>query len=88
MKNAEYFRKLQGVTPIEEQVDKAVEHILKSIEKHIKNGNKEQYLNFSFNSFDRCYHKLISKLTELDFKIYHTELCCDGKFKLTVSWSE
>ena len=44
-RNAEYFRELQGVKTIEEQLNEAVEYILNKIEEYIKNGGKDTYLD-------------------------------------------
>ena len=86
-RNAEYFRELQGVKTIEEQLNEAVEYILNKIEEYIKNGGKDTYLDISLAPYEGIYSIAIDKLREMNFKIYQIVLYNNGDFRFTVSWS-
>ena len=86
-RNAEYFRELQGVKTIEEQLNEAVEYILNKIEEYIKNGGKDTYLDISLAPYEGIYSIAIDKLREMNFKVYQIVLYNNGNFRFTISWS-
>ena len=86
-RDAEYFRELQGVKTIEEQLNEAVEYILNKIEEYIKNGGKNTYLDISLAQYEGIYSIAIDKLREMNFKVYQIVLSHNGNFRFTISWS-
>lgn len=87
-RNAEYFRKLQNVKPIEEQVQENVTDVLNNIENYIKNGGKKQYLSFEFNVTEKHGQLLILELKKLGFITYSVELTTDGFFSFCLGWDK
>jgi hypothetical protein len=87
IKNADYFRKLQGTKSLEELVKEDIDKILNKIENYIINGGKETILSFNFIlSKERC-QKLIDTLkNEYGFKVYCSSGTLRDNYKLEVSW--
>jgi hypothetical protein len=88
-RDAEYFRKLQGIKPVEERVNDDIEFALNIIEQHIAKGNKSQYLSFTFHSSSESHSiKLVQQLNHLGFHVYNKILQSNGEFKCCIDWSE
>lgn len=90
VRNAEYFRKLQGIKPIAEQVEEDVKYVLDTIEIKITKGNlKRTNIEFSFNVSPSHGELITAKLGELGFFVYGTSHeIGTGTFKFTVDWGE
>ena len=87
IKNAEYFRKLQGTKSIDELVEKDVEFILDTIENKIKNGYKEDFIKLNFNITYKECDKLIKKLMhEYEFKVHAFNI--SQGYEITICWSK
>lgn len=88
-RDAEYFRKLQGIKSVEEQVNDDIESVLNTIEQYITKGNKLQYLLFTFYSYSESHSmKLVKQLKNLGFKVYNKILQTNGEFTCCIDWSE
>ena len=88
VRNAEYFRKLQGIKPIAEQVEEDVKYVLDTIEaKIMKEELKRTDIEFTFNISANHGELITAKLGELGFFVYGTSYET-GVFKFTVDWCE
>lgn len=95
LRNAEYFRKLQGISPNQDKIDETVEYILNEIESDIKCGLKDCYQTFNFYYLN---YKIVAKVNEILMKTYGFKVhsCCyEGGscgsciyYQITVDWSE
>ena len=95
LRNAEYFRELQGISPNQDKIDETVEYILNEIESDIKGGLKSCYKTFNF--YDLNY-KIVDGVNEVLIKTYGFKVhgccydsgSCDSSiyYQITVDWSE
>jgi hypothetical protein len=87
LRNAEYFRKLQGTKSIDELVEGDVKFILDTIENKIKNGYKEESIKIDFNiTYNEC-DKLVKKLMhEYEFNVHAVNI--HQGYEITICWSK
>ena len=95
LRNSEYFRNLQGISPNKDKIDEAVEFILNEIESDIKGGLKACYKIFDFYNLN-C--KIVTEVNEILIKTYEFKVnsCCyvgdnsgsSSHYQITVDWSE
>ena len=87
IKNAAYFRKLQGTKSLEELVKEDIDLIINKIENYIIKGGKETILSFNFLLSKEHCQKLIDTLRfEYEFKVYCITGNLNGQYELQVSW--
>lgn len=87
LRNAEYFRKLQGTKSIDELIEEDIKFILDTIENKIKNGYKEESIKIDFNITYKECDKLIKKLMhEYEFNAHAVNLY--QGYEITICWSK
>lgn len=87
-RDAEYFRKLQGIKSVDEMVKDDIEFTLNAIELYIAKGNQFPYLPLTFYSSSELHSiKLVKQLENLGFKVYKKILTTDGEFQCCIDWS-
>lgn len=87
VKNAEYFRKLQNLKTVDQQVEEDVEHVIATIEKYIREGGKEQSVNFQFYPRTQKHvGKFVQQLKGLGFVVCPIRLLHFNKFECCVVW--
>ena len=88
MRNAEYFRKLQGVPSIDERKKEGIEYVLNSIENYIKTLGHNQVLRIELNTSKYPYNQIIETLkAEYRFNIMDIREV-PGVVSFLIDWSE
>lgn len=88
IKNADYFRRLQGGKTTEEKVEEDIKHILGTIESFIIRGGKKHQLDFTFNITENHCNMLVDKLNkEYGFMVYKIQHNGDNSYSFVVDWS-
>ena len=67
LRNALYFRQLQGLKPKQEKIDETIEFILDEIETEIKIGSRLTYKVFKFYDLDYKTTQTICEILKIEY---------------------
>jgi hypothetical protein len=88
MRDAKYFRKLQGVGSIDERKKEGIEYVLDCIENYIKTNGHNQLIRIELNTSSYPCKQIIEVLrTEYNFNVMDIREV-PGYLSFLVDWSE